>query len=692
MNAFKNLTLAKKLTLGFGLILSLLVVVGAIAYIALQSAASGFTEYRTLARYSNLAGQVQSDMLMVQMNAKDYMISGQQKNQEELSHYLKEAEEVISTVLREVTEPRLLADFEKIGKDLKAYEDAFSQVVALKNKRDQLVGDILEVKGLEIEKTLTEILMSAKDDGDLLTASGASLATRNLLLARLYVVKFLVSNEAEAVARVKKEFEALDEELAVFDGQIRDPKRRELLDVVLSAVEQYKEGFGATVESINLQNSIIAETMGQLGPEIARLIEDSKHDIVAEQERIGLELQGTVKTSELEILILSIVAIAFGVICTLLIVRGILRQMGGDPSFVIDIASRVAGGDLKIDLPSNGEDEKSLYAGVRRMVSSMKDRADIAQQIASGNLDLSVPVASEKDVLGLALNEMVVNLNDTLAQIQVASEQISAGSGEVADSSQSLSQGATESASSLEEISASLNQLATQTTTNAENAGLANNLATEASDAALQGNVQMEAMVGAMAEIDEASQNISKIIKTIDEIAFQTNLLALNAAVEAARAGQHGKGFAVVAEEVRNLAARSAKAAQETSELIEGSVVKVAHGSSIANQTAEALTHIVGGIGKVNDLVSEIAVASSEQAQGVNQINQGLTQIDTVTQQNTANAEESAAAAEELSGQSVQLNEMLRRFNLQRQGGAEFIKTVPELVQIPSADGWGAVK
>ena len=331
----------------------------------------------------------------------------------------------------------------------------------------------------------------------------------------------------------------------------------------------------------------------------------------------------------------------------------------------VSVAQKIARGDLTEKINYQSKDEVGeLAAAINTMVDGLKGKAEEAAQIAEGNLQLKIAVASEQDVMGQAFQSMVKNLNDVLGEVARATDQIDSGSEQVSDTAQQLSQQATESAASLEEISSSMNVIGDQTQRSADNANQANQLANGAQDAARIGNERMTSMITAMNEIGEAGQNISKIIKVIDEIAFQTNLLALNAAVEAARAGQHGKGFAVVAEEVRNLAARSAKAAEETAQLIEGSVEKTDNGAQIAEKTSEALDEIVGSIVKVTDLVAEIAVASNEQAQGISQINEGLGQIDQTVQQSTATAEESAASAEELSSQSAHLKHLLTRFKL----------------------------
>lgn len=267
-----------------------------------------------------------------------------------------------------------------------------------------------------------------------------------------------------------------------------------------------------------------------------------------------------------------------------------------------------------------------------------------------------------------SINFIARQFNDLMAEINTAAEQVAAGARQVADSSQNLSQGSTEQASSVEEITSSITQVAEQTKQNAGNANRANELSMNAKNMAEKGNARMEDMLLSMKDINASSENISRIIKVIDDIAFQTNILALNAAVEAARAGEHGKGFAVVAEEVRNLAARSADAAKETTDMIDDSIKKVHAGTRIANETAKALQEIVKGVAEAVDIVGEIAEASNEQAMAVAQVNEAIEQVSEVTQTNTATAEESASASEEMTSQAQVLNEMVASFRLASSG------------------------
>lgn len=267
------------------------------------------------------------------------------------------------------------------------------------------------------------------------------------------------------------------------------------------------------------------------------------------------------------------------------------------------------------------------------------------------------------------------NMNALISQINDAGGNIGLSSHQVKESSETLAEGAAEQAQSLEQLSATMEEMNAKISQNAKNTAFADNLMSSARQAADNGNRQMDEMVKAMDKIVESSKNISRIIKVIEEIAFQTNLLALNAAVEAARAGSHGKGFAVVAEEVRNLAARSAKAAKETENLIEGSVIHSKSGSDIALRTASALSEIVEKVTKVTGLVADMHAASSEQAAGISSANEGIGAIDKVTQQNSAIAEQTAAEAENLELQVRLLREMLSRFRIKDSQAAHPAKT-----------------
>ncbi|MCL2060146.1 MAG: methyl-accepting chemotaxis protein [Oscillospiraceae bacterium] len=297
--------------------------------------------------------------------------------------------------------------------------------------------------------------------------------------------------------------------------------------------------------------------------------------------------------------------------------------------------------------------------------------------MSNGDLTDDIKLLSDKDVFGLSLHNLYINLNNMFADIRNASEQVNNGAKQMADGAQMLAQGSTEQAATIEELSSSMSEIADKTKTNASRAEQAARLADTIKGNAEKGSRQMDEMMSAVNEINEASGSISKVIKVIDDIAFQTNILALNAAVEAARAGQHGKGFAVVAEEVRNLAAKSAEAAKDTGSLIDNSIEKASLGARIAHDTAESLTEIVSGINESNVLIGEIAQSSEEQSINIGQINEGIDQVAKVVQSNSATAQQEAAASQEMSSQSAMLQELIGQFKLKNSSGNIMLPAVP---------------
>ncbi|MCL2625152.1 MAG: methyl-accepting chemotaxis protein, partial [Planctomycetaceae bacterium] len=356
-----------------------------------------------------------------------------------------------------------------------------------------------------------------------------------------------------------------------------------------------------------------------------------------------------------------IVAIVMGLLLT--------KSVAGGISGIVTMFHKITDeGDVSVtiddDVLRRTDEVGELAKQAKMIIADYHSVTDMGQTVARGDWTFNARIKSDKDEMNKNLNQMIELVNKTLHQIDDGVKQVATGSGEVSLASQSLSSGAQEAAASLEEITASMSEISSQTKANAESAVQARDLAQKASKAAAEGQSAMLEMTGTMDLITKNSNEIQRVIKVIDDIAFQTNLLALNAAVEAARAGQHGKGFAVVAEEVRNLASRSAKAARETADLIAKSGHEIEKGGEVTTRTADVLNTIVEQIKQTTELVAGIAVASNEQAEGVGQVTIGLQQIDAVTQQNTASAEESASAAGEMSSMATNLQKLVGQFRL----------------------------
>ncbi len=364
-------------------------------------------------------------------------------------------------------------------------------------------------------------------------------------------------------------------------------------------------------------------------------------------------------------LVMLIITVIVAVFFSRTISKPILLIVAGAKNLSIGDTALSDVNEKEFDRIKNRQDELGVigtsFAG---LIAYQSEKANIAKEIANKNLQVEAKVSSDKDTLGKSFREMVESLNELLSQVNNSVEQVHNGADQVSQASQDLSQGATEQASSLEEITSSTNEINSQSQQNAENATEALSLAKQATTDAESGNRQMKQMSEIMTRINASSDEINKVVKVIDDIAFQINLLALNANVEAARAGKYGKGFAVVADEVRNLAVKSADSVKETTQMVEETVTNIKHGTEAAEETATQLDSIVDGSGKVADFLEEIAQASREQAQAISQITEGLDQIDEATQSNTASAEESASASEELAGQAQQLRAMVAEFQL----------------------------
>jgi len=328
----------------------------------------------------------------------------------------------------------------------------------------------------------------------------------------------------------------------------------------------------------------------------------------------------------------------------------------------------------RLEVRGNAESFSGAYQeivhGVNQTMDAVVGPVNEASSVLEGVAGKDMTVRMKGDYRGdyaqikESLNMAVENLDKALQQVAIGADQVASASVQVSSGGQSLSQGASEQASSLEEVSSSLQEMSSMTKQNTLNAREANNVAIEARDSAQRGVESMSRMSLAINKIKTSSDSTSKIVKTIDEIAFQTNLLALNAAVEAARAGDAGKGFAVVAEEVRNLAMRSAEAAKNTANLIEEAVKNSENGVSINAEVLKNFQEITEKINKVSQVVAEIAAASEQQDQGISQVNKAVEQMNQLTQQNAANAEESASAAEEMSSQSEEMRSMVAGFKL----------------------------
>ena len=506
------------------------------------------------------------------------------------------------------------------------------------------------------------------------TARELTATLSNIRLNELgYLTAISDDVEASSLQYLQKEKEDMDTLLAAY-GELIDEDEKNFYDNAVRFWTQYSEaddemmalaGQGRKEDARAILEGQCVELYNSLNSTFNDIVTyNTEGSDAATKESLFLY-----RTALFLMTAVIIAIILVGVFFSFVIIRLIKTPV----SEIENAALKMAEGNLDVEISYTSKDELGVLAEqVRRLIRKLQliidDENKFLAKMAAG--DLVVDSICEEEYTGsfspvlISFRGIAKNLNDTMEQISQSSSQVASGAEQVSDGAQALSQGATEQASSVEELAATINEISNKVNQNADNARQANEKAGSVSAEMNVSNEKMQHMIQAMGDISNCSNEIGKIIKTIEDIAFQTNILALNAAVEAARAGSAGKGFAVVADEVRNLASKSAEASKNTSVLIENSLRAVENGTQIANATAQSLLQAVSDVKEMTDIIGQISEASSDQADSISQITTGIDQISSVVQTNSATAQESAAASEELSSQSQLMKSLVGKFKL----------------------------
>ncbi len=437
--------------------------------------------------------------------------------------------------------------------------------------------------------------------------------------ARQRQVQAKIKETSEKITAIQKTLDTFDknaEEKALFSTIANKRKT-----YIAAREEVFKEKLSNEDNARKLIQSKLEPALEDYVDSIKKLLTYQSAAI----EKYSEEINQASRNSVLLLLVLGAIATSMGIVIALLITSSIKKQLGGEPAYAVDIANQIASGNLSLSIATRDGDQSSILFAIK----SMRD-----------------------------------NIGNIVSEVRVGTDTIATASAQIASGNLDLSSRTEEQASSLEETASSMEELIGTVKQNADRANDANKLAVSASAVAIKGGDVVAQVVDTMSSINDSSRKIVDIIGVIDGIAFQTNILALNAAVEAARAGEQGRGFAVVASEVRNLAQRSAGAAKEIKTLIGDSVEKVEQGTKLVDQAGSTMIEIVDSIRRVTDIMGDITSASHEQISGIQQINEAISQMDQVTQQNAALVEEAAAAASSLNDQAVSLSAAVSIFKL----------------------------
>lgn len=640
---FKNMSLAVKIGAGFGVVIALLAIVSVVSWQGITGVADGFSEYRRLARNSNLAGRLETNMLEMRIGVKDFIHTHNDKDIKEFKSAHGRMQELMGEAEKAIHNPERIKILKQYAENIAAYARGFEELVDQVHQRDRLVVDGLRVLGPKMEKALTSIMESAKQDNDAEAAYEAGIALRHMLIGRVAAQRFLNTHAPSDKQEVEGELGKLKEASQRLGRLLENSERRALNEQMMTLAGEYLETFDEVASATRASDEIISQTLDALGPVMAKAVDDLTLSYKADQDELGPVVQARSESSRRTVLVVAIVAALIAFIAAFLITRGIT----GTVQKVVKFVDTLSDGDFTAKLDSDHQDELGKMAqALGRTVSGL---GGMIKDIVNGVNTLS----SSSTELSAIATQLSANAEDASSRstgVASAAEQMSTNMG-------SVSAAMEQSSSNVSLVATATDQMLATVTEIAQNAARAKDISEKAV-------VQSQATSEKVTALGQAANKIGKVTEAITDISEQTNLLALNATIEAARAGEAGKGFAVVANEIKELARQTAEATVDIRNQIDemqrttgGTITDIEKIGEVINEINAVITMIAAAVEEQSTATKEIAENISQTSAGIAEVNENVAQSSAAIAEITKDVGEISRTANEVSTSSHNVKE-----------------------------------